>query len=378
MMQSADEIMQALPDDLRVEMQQDSCRLLFQSIAAGYLTAFADPDRPDFVPVVNNVLNSHCANPDFRYGFAQIVGRGSYRLTGFRGEGVFIFFDILAGGIGVMDELGPSVGFIDLDTLQLDEDGGFDVILSAERPAGHEGDWRYLDPRATAITMRDASYHWGIGEDARIAIERIDTPVIGTAFSASETARRLHRLSNYPRRYAALALNHVSGQRDRNFINTLEADDWAGRGGVAGQYYHQGLFHLKADEALILETDLPHDVRYWSVQLGDALWNAIDWVNCQSSLNGGQAVIDDDGKFRAVIAPFDPGVANWLDSAGHLDGSIMLRWTEASNRPEPTLTVAPLAQIRDHLPANVESVSPEMREVRLRQRRRGAQLRRRW
>jgi hypothetical protein len=119
-------------------------------------------------------------------------------------------------------------------------------------------------------------------------------------------------------------------------------------------------------------------VRYWNIQLSDMMWNSMDWMNRQSSLNGGQVRLDRDGKFRAVIAMNDPGVPNWLDTGGNSEGAIMLRWTEASSGPAPILRLINLAELRSHLPPETLFVSPEERDAQLRLRRRGVQLRRRW
>src|SRR3546814_17986243 len=97
--------------------------------------------------------------------------------------------------------------------------------------------------------------------------------------------------------------------------------------GLADQHYYQGIFRLQPGKALILETELPERVRYWNIQLNDPLWNTIDWLNHQRSLNGGKAIIGTDGKFRDVISAEDPGVPTWLDPGGPLDGSLMLLWT---------------------------------------------------
>jgi hypothetical protein len=374
----ADSVLELLADPSDPLHRQEVYRLLFQSVASGYISAFAEPDTPDFVPLVNTAFNSVGANPDFVYAYARIDGTGCYRLSGFRGSGLFLLFDFNAGGLGAMDELGPSVGVVDADTLEIGADGAFDVLLSAERPAGYDGDWARLDPRATTINIRQAAYNWGAASEARIAIERVDRPARSPRLDAAEIAHRLQRLVIHPRRYAAFALQYGKGQRERGVINKLEHDDWAGRGGLAGQHYYQGIFRVKPDEALILETEVPERVRYWNVQLNDPHWNTIDWVNHQNSLNAAQAKLDPDGRFRAVIALSDPGVPNWLDTGGHQEGSLMLRWTEASSGPAPSLTLVPLADVRAHLPAATATVTPEARKESLRRRRRDAQLRRRW
>jgi hypothetical protein len=359
-------------------LRQEACRLFFLSLSAGYLTTFTDPDLPDFVPAVNTILNASSANPDFIYYQATIDGTGAYRLTGRRGDALFVLLDIAAGGLGVMDELGPSLGTLDFDELALGPDGGFDLLLSPDRPADWPGDWRPLDPRARTLVLRQASYDWGQGQDGRFTIERVDKPLAPRRPDAAEIARRLERLAGHPKRYAGLWLHHMAGQRAKGLVNRFEHDDWAGRGGVTGQHYFQGLFKLEPGHALILETALPDTVRYWNVQLADPLWNAIDWLNRQGSLNGGQARIDADGRFRAVIALDDPGVPNWLDPGGWSEGSVMLRWTNASSGPEPSLRLVPSAELRAALPADTPLVRPAERQDTLRKRRRGVQLRRRW
>jgi hypothetical protein len=353
-------------------------RLIFSSLSSGYMSAFADPDQPDFVPTVNNIHNAVGVNPDFVYYAASVDGAGQYHITGTRGDGLFLLMDIAGGGLGVMDELGPSLSLIDFDTLTLGPDGEIDLLLSAARPEDWPGDWRALDPAAKTLAVRQASYHWGVGTEARLAIERLDPTTKPTRLTPEETARRLARLARYPERYAGMALKFMAGMRAKRLVNALEYDDWAGRGGVVGQHYYQGLFKLEPNHALVLETALPETVRYWNVQLNDPLWQTIDWLNHQSSLNGGQARIDIDGIFRAVIALDDPGVPNWLDPGGWSEGLLMLRWTEASSGPAPTLTSVPLATLRNHLPDDTPIVTPEDRTASLRARRRGAQLRRRW
>jgi hypothetical protein len=366
----------ANPDDPQAEAEAE--RLFWMTLASGWFTAFADPDLPDFVPAVNTHLNCIGTNPDFIYGTASIDGNGSYLLTGERGDGLFLLMDIAAGGFGVMDELGASLGTLDFDKLSLDEEGRFSLLLSAEKPDDWAGDWRNLDPSTRTLSLRQASYDWGVGREARIAIERTDKAHLPRRWPAQEIAKRLTALAAYPKRLSGMAMGFIKAQRDKGLWNALEHDDWAGKGGVQGQHYYQGLFRLEPGQVLLLETELPEKVRYWNVQLSDMLWNSVDWMNRQSSLNGGQAQIDCDGKFRCVIALDDPGVPNWLDTGGNSEGAIMLRWTEASSGPKPSLRLLDLADLRAQLPQDTPSISPELREAQLRARRRGVQYRRRW
>src|SRR3546814_1681073 len=79
-----------------------------------------------------------CSSDLFVYAYTQIDGTGSYRLSGTRGDALFLLFDFAAGGLGALEELGPSVGLLDADTLNIAADGSFDVLLSGESPRSEE------------------------------------------------------------------------------------------------------------------------------------------------------------------------------------------------------------------------------------------------
>jgi hypothetical protein len=155
--------------------------------------------------------------------------------------------------------------------------------------------------------------------------------------------------------------------------------------GIIGQDYVMGMFDLAPGEALVLETELPDEAHYWSFHLTDEMTSSIDVVNRQTSLNGGEwamngytARIDGDGKFRAVISAEDPGVPNWLDTAGYRRGIIMGRWWRCNSRPEPTVMRVRVDEVRALLPPETPHVTSQERDAALRLRRKGAQMRRRW
>jgi hypothetical protein len=106
--------------------------------------------------------------------------------------------------------------------------------------------------------------------------------------------------------------------------------------------------------------------------LGDVWYQSLDWVNRQSSLNGQQAFVGDDGGFRAVVSHRDPGIANWLDTTGATQGCITYRWNQATSYPVPTLELVPFDELGRHLHPETPRVTPEERSDLLRRRRRGA------
>src|SRR5262249_44677542 len=156
--------------------------------------------------------------------------------------------------------------------------------------------------RARHIQARQAAYDWLNEVDGRLAIERIDLPPTGRSWSQDEIAERLRRLAKYPEGYARFMLEHMKDLYDKGAVNAFAFTQYAEVGGVDKQYYWEGVFDFAPDEALILETDIPERAKYWSIQLGDLLLNGLDWHNCQSGLNGHQARLDPDGRFRAVLS----------------------------------------------------------------------------
>jgi len=225
--------------------------------------------------------------------------------------------------------------------------------------------------------VRQRSYDWGVERDARLAIERLDAAPVKPAPTVRQTDQALRALlGGFAARLSRTWLRYQKSVLERGLVNRLEMTDFGGA--VPLQWYWQGLYQLEPDEALILETELPLRRRYWNVQLNDELWNAVEFVHRQSSLNGHQARVDSDGRFRAVIALEDPGVHNWLDPGDTRQGMLIGRWYDCDRWPTPTLTRVPLAQLRAHLPADTPLCSTAERAVALRARRLGAQLRRRW
>ena len=121
-----------------------------------------------------------------------------------------------------------------------------------------------------------------------------------------------------------------------------------------------GRWELGPDEALILEVEPPEGV-YWSYSLGNPWWETIHYGRHQSSLNAHQAVVDPDGLVRVVLCGRDPGVANWLDTAGYSNGAMILRCVRTATAPTPTTRIVPFDDVASALPAETKTITPDER-----------------
>lgn len=361
-------------DQLRAELY----RQLAMNVALGYFMYFqADAAHPDWNPFLNSVFMLQ-PNPDDVYMNAYVDSAGTYRIVGERGTVKILSMSLGKSAMGTADRPGPSLRYIDFDQdLNIGSDGAIDILLSRERPAGHVGNWIEMPADADYLLLRMRSYDWGGERDARLAIERFDGRPIRPRMPKEEIDRRLREvLGGFPKRLSAMWLNYQRAQLARTKLNELELVDFGGA--VGSQLYWQGFYDLAPGEALILETPLPETRRYWNVQLNDELFNAVEYIYRQSSLNGLQARVDDDGWFRAVISLEDPGIHNWLDPGETLRGMLIGRWLGCSSNPVPTLKRVPLSEVFRHLPAGTPRITAAERAAQLRARRIGGQLRRRW
>lgn len=346
----------------------------------------SDPKYPEFMSYYNHVYRQGWPNPDDTLNEAVIEDTGVYQITGFRGTVKRVTLQ-LTGDVGsvarMIDEpeqlVGGSKGVFDLDRANLGPDGSFELLLSPERPEGYQGDWWKLEAGATAIVIRQRHYDWVNEVDGRFAIQRLDVPAAKPESTVQDIDRALSRVAKYIESYGKVTFDGLTTRPLREGPpNTLTCKNYSGYGSLASTIFAEGMFELADDEALIIETALPQSCSYWGFQLADDFWQSIDWVNRQSSLNGFTARIDSDAKLRMVVSTQDPGVPNWLDTAGRLTGFIYGRWDDASDCPTPVATRVKIADVRRQLPPDTPSVSLEEREAAIRVRRRAIQLRRRW
>ncbi|WP_417620234.1 DUF1214 domain-containing protein [Parasphingorhabdus sp.] len=355
---------------------------LYSTIAHGYVgLLYADPAHPDWTPYYNpGYGNNGGACPDFIYYVCPVNDDGTYRISGFRGTVRCADFGLGSGPLFPTGKgnLGPTLASHDLDSLQIGEDGSFEVIVSPERPAANGSDWWELKPGTSYIMVRLMYYDWANETAPRLTIDRLDTPVSRPRPTFYQLEERLKQIAEWVESMNRFAMEWANSLAPQGLVNVLGSADYGDYGGVKTQAYTQGMFDLEPGEALILEAKLPEPCRYWSFALEDELARYLDYQTRQTSLNGHDAVIDPDGCFRAVIAATDPGIPNWLDTAGYQRGILFGRRYMGADAPVPTLKKVKLADVRAHLPSATPVVSPEQRDASLRERKRAAQLRRKW
>ena len=72
---------------------------------------------------------------------------------------------------------------------------------------------------------------------------------------------------------------------------------------------------------------------------------SLDYRYHTIAVNHHGAVYENDGSVRIPITHTDPGLPNWLDTAGHSRGTMCLRWIGADEHPEPRTRVVKLSEL---------------------------------
>ena len=364
-----DRMLARLPEAMRndPQIQQEVARLALESLTSQGLDAIGgDADAPEFLPTIGYLFNVGQPNADTIYRSARVQGGGTYRLRGKAGS---LNQAIISQVVPRNAETGKGRGHIDLSKLKLDRQGRFDVLLSPERPKGYKGEWWELRPTASRLMIRMVSADWAKEQAPTLSIERLDKPAARPRRSAADLEARLRALPGMVDMMALMFVDHVEKLRAQGYVNKVKTFDITSAGGLAGQFYYEGAYDLAQDEALIVESAVPKTCRYRSLILTNELYETTDWYNNHSSLNHTQAGPDKDGKLRIVVSARDPGVPNWLDTAGHRKGLIQGRWMECDSQPVPTVTKVNLSEVRSHLPADTGTVTPQQRQAIIRERR---------
>ena len=109
-----------------------------------------------------------------------------------------------------------------------------------------------------------------------------------------------------------------------NEIGPLDPELAAAAQGDPRTHYHGGYFEVEPDEVVLVDLR-PPACDYWNLQLCNHWLESLDYEHHVTHVNDHTAVRRPDGSVRIAIAHADPGIPNWLDTAGHHRGGLFLR-----------------------------------------------------
>ncbi len=335
-------------------------------------TEQADPDFPVWIRNPDSASKWGAENADNQYLWACLHPDRSYRIRGARESALDFLIEVKEGYM----QLGDERNFATLwaRDLAVGRDGRFEILLAAREPSPRPANFLPLHPDARYVCVRQYLADWSRETPARFEIECLESAGLAPEpLSPAAVGSMLDSAGEWV---------DVSARFWDEWVQQLRRDHVRGRlaaprsfvGGADDILYGNDWYRIDADEALILESEVPR-AHYWAFQLCDTWFKTMDYTNRQSSLNHTQARLDPDGRFRCVIAHRDPGFANWLDTAGQHEGMIQYRYVFTGTKPLPTARIVRFAELASALPAGAPRVTPEERRAEIAARQ--AHLRRR-
>lgn len=305
-------------------------------------------------------------NPDNIYRIMGIDGAARYEIHGkVKKPGPMQETIILYGsvpGMGPMTEEGGSIlGVLSNETMMIAPDGSFTVTVDGE-PANGRPNHIQSRPGETLLTVRDTLSDWMTQNLVSLEVQRVSGPQpqpMTETELATNGAKILAKISAYWLQYF------------NSFIYSKPANQVAQRFARTGGwgFILNAHFDLADDEALVVTID-PMNAGYVGFQLSDVWGVSLEYRNRNGSLNLAQAKPNTNGTYTYVIAAKDPGVYNWLDSAGLGSGMLAMRWQAVPSSAHAEhavrdLRVVKLDALKAALPSDTTFVTAAERRSQL-------------
>lgn len=304
---------------------------------------FNDPRFPQFYSLSHETAKIGNDNPDNFYLNCAVDGSLNYRISGNAGSVAYLSFESKAGSFAGQGDMAPT-GHVELADLDVDHDGNFELQVSATEQSGN---WLPMTVDSDNLLVRQTFRDRRREKKAALRIECLN-PVGSDALDPAVFASQLAAVVPFVNGTAGLFREWM--EVFAQHINALPPNDQAmclRAGGDPSIYYHNSYWQLADDEGLLIEFTPPRLCRTWNFQLSNFWMESLDYRYHRISLNQHSAAMTADGRVQILVAAQNPGAGypNWLTTAGHNCGAMLLRYVEASDYPPVSTRVVPLAEI---------------------------------
>lgn len=300
---------------------------------------FSDPEFPGFFSPSHETAKIGADNPDNFYQYARLNGNHEYRVSGNRGTVSYLSFGSQKGGYETDGKM-TQTGFIDADHLEVDPDGSFEIILSQH---ARDGNWVRMEPTTNALVVRQTFLDRKAEKSAQLKIERIGSVDAPAPLDPVALHQGLLRAASFVENTARIFADWAAGYRAH--ANQLPPADQAvcqAAGGDPNIFYYHSYWELADDEALVIDVASVPDCDFWNFQVDNYWMESLDYRYHNICINKHSARHNDNGGITLILAHRDPCRPNWLETAGHQNGTMCLRWVGASQPVHPTTRVVKL------------------------------------
>ncbi|VEB98567.1 Protein of uncharacterised function (DUF1214) [Cedecea lapagei] len=304
-------------------------------------------------------------NPDAIYRMIPIDGSQRYILRGQQNT---------AGGTGdytysliFNPNSQNTVAYLDKSTLKVEVDGSY-IITIDNTPGSLDENHLQSTDKVSFLFIRHNITDWSVETADTLSVELAgqQRKISQSLSDIIDTAIKNLDESSITYGVGAMGLETYIP----NLVNTLPQPKQSPIiGTLVTQASSFGHIDINESEAFII-TITPGKAGYFIVPVTNAWIISVDAANHQSSLNNTQAHSNNDGTYTFVVSIQDPGVANWIDTVGLHENTLMIRWQDMPENAEPALNyeLVTFSELSQHLPPETQYVTPDERAKILEQR----------
>jgi hypothetical protein len=352
-------------------------RALDQWVMAGVVAIINnDPSRPRALWAIDNTPREWFGhvfpgaavaidNPDNVNRTTPLDGAWEYELSGRFGanptaQTSFIVTPAKEGQL----RLGDAVAALTNLNVKSDSDGRFTITLD-KRPADGRVNHMQIADGPQMLAIRDSHSDW-----RQQATEIRIVPVKGPASLPTPAEDVLVRK-------AAESIVEFVGfwlEFKNTFWKTPPFNQVVGPLGRDGGWGYQagGRFKLGIDAAFVVTTT-NGGAAYSGFQVSDPWTISPTPLYLTTSRNNSQITPNPDGSYTYVVSLTDPGVANWIDTAGLHEGWFMLRWQNFKSNIDGKLLLkdaklVKFSALEAALPPGTPRVTLQQRSAEIRER----------
>ena len=321
-------------------------RYLGRLLRAGLFSAAENPGplHPVFRTMPDGVKMG-LDNPDNYYVSASVSPEYDYRIRGTRGTIHYMSFAAQDQNFAVRERIVGGAGHLNDAELEYGPDGTFEILASRnEQP----GNWLRMTEHTAMILLRQTFLHRDKEVPVTVEIECLQADAPPPPLDPERVDGMLKMGALYAAGASQWFADWVVGFLEQAPVNDFHLPDLEKHllmGGDPNIRMWLGVWKLASDESLVIDATPPR-CDYWNFQLGNIWAESLDYRNRRVHVNSGGAVYREDGSFRMVVSGEDPGVDNWIDTAGHHHGTMALRWVRTDAHPRPTVRVAKIDDVR--------------------------------
>jgi hypothetical protein len=302
---------------------------------------YADASAPELHRPIHETAKVGADNPDNYYQNAQISGAYEYRIVGKRKTIHYLDFATQTAGVGTTGDSNQS-GHLDAADMEIADDGSFEIVLSCEEKSGN---WLPMVPETAQLIVRQTFLDRLKEMPADLRIERVGGEKRPAPLGPELVDAGLTAASGIVVGCVTMFSEWAKGfQKHTNELPKFDDSISMGAGGDPNICYYHSYWRLAPDEALVIRA-MPPECRTWNFQLDNHWMESLDYRYFRVTINKHTAVYEPDGSLTIVVAQKDPGHPNWIETAGHEQGTMCFRWIRAAEHPQPRCEVVKLSTL---------------------------------